>query len=159
MCAVRVEKAAAVGAELLNDFLRRDRALSDGLVGDCIHDLLALSLKDGLSRCIHFGDLHWLDKLCRVVRTKVLNYTLRNQYERTDNTDRQEYPKIAADQVNPEIPDGLHLATGNATNEGDRQHNPNGSRHEVVISQTCHLHEVAHGGFAPIVLPVGVGGE
>ena len=51
------------------------------------------------------------------------------------------------------------FAPRNAANECNRQRDSDRRRSEVVIRQPSHLGEIAHGGFAAIVLPVGVGGK
>ena len=67
--------------------------------------------------------------------------------------------RLQRDHVHPEIADGLHLPARDAANERDRQRDAHRRGHEVVIGEPGHLRQIAHRGFAGIVLPVGVGGE
>jgi hypothetical protein len=46
---------------------------------------------------------------------------------------------------------------GKTTDQGDGDYNPVGLGDEIVHGQPGHLHQIAHGAFAAIVLPVGVG--
>ena len=69
--AVRVEEAAAVGAELLDGFLRGDRALRD-------------RLRAGPSSRRH-----------DVVRLEVLDDSLRDEHQRDDDADGQQNPEQA----------------------------------------------------------------
>ena len=159
MRAVGVEEAAAVGAELLDDLLRGHRSLRDRLRGDRIHHRLAAGVNRRLAIGADVLDLLRLHQLYRVVGPQVLHHALRDQHQRAHNAERQQHPQAGADQVHPEIADGLHLAAGNAANEGNRQRDADRRRREVVVGEPGHLRQIAHGGFAGIVLPVGVGGE
>ncbi len=57
------------------------------------------------------------------------------------------------------LPSSLTLTAREAPDDGDGDGDARGGREEVVHRQRRHLGEVAHSGFATIVLPVGVGGE
>src|SRR5947208_10766295 len=66
--AVSVEETAAVGPQLFDDFLRSDRALTDGLVGYRVHHRLALSVHHRLTVWAGLPDLHRFDQFHCVVR-------------------------------------------------------------------------------------------
>src|SRR5438445_772014 len=76
--AVGVEKSAAISAQLFDNFLRCDRALSDGLVGYRVHHWLALAIHHRHTVWAGLLDLHRFDKFYRVVRFEVLNHPLRD---------------------------------------------------------------------------------
>ena len=73
--------------------------------------------------------------------------------------DGQQHPEGAAGEVDPEVAEGLHLAAGDAADEGDGERQADGGRPEVVRREAEHLGEVAHRGLGRVGLPVGVGGE
>ena len=56
--------------------------------------------------------LLWLDQFRRVVRVQVLDNALRNKDQRAHDAERQQHPQATANQVDPEIADGLHSAGG-----------------------------------------------
>ena len=120
MGAVCIEETAAICAQFLDDLLRSNRALRDGLVGDGVHHGFTISVHHGFA-VGHFRHLHGLDQFHRVVRLQILNHALRHEQQRSDDAGRQQNPKIAADQVNPEIADRLLLPASDAANECDRQ--------------------------------------
>ena len=159
MRAVGVEKATTVRAIFLDDFLRCDGALRDGLRRDVVHNGLAIRVHRGLAVGAQMGHLLWLDELHSVIRFEILYDALRNQEQSTDKRKWQQHPKTAADKIDPEIAKRLHLATRDAADERDGQHNPSGRRDEIVISEPRHLSEIAHGGLAGVGLPVSVGGK
>ncbi len=103
--------------------------------------------------------LHRLNQFDRVVRLQVLDDALRDQRERAHDAKREQYPERPADQVYPEIPDGLHLAASDPANEGNRKRNAYRRGNKVVIGKPGHLREIAHGGLARVGLPVRIGGE
>ena len=49
MSAIGVEEAAAVRAQFLNDFLRSNRPLGDGLLRDGVHHRLSLGVNNRLA--------------------------------------------------------------------------------------------------------------
>ena len=159
MGAVGIEETAAIGAQHLDGFLRRDRALRDGLVGDRIHHWLAvladhrLAIRSGLLDLLRFDQLH------RVIRLQILHHSLRNQSQRVDDAHRQQHPQRGARHVHPEVADGFLFPPRDAANEGDGQRDADRRRREVVIGESGHLGEIAHRGLTRVVLPVGVGGE
>jgi hypothetical protein len=51
------------------------------------------------------------------------------------------------------------LALRDAADEGDGDGDARRGRHDVVAGEAGHLGEIAHGGLAAVVLPVGVGRE
>src|ERR1700752_896037 len=108
MRAVRVEEAAAVGAELLDGLLRRDR-----------------SLRNRLPRA--FDGLH------RVVVLQVLHGALRHVQERADEADWRPAPERAAPPFPPEFADRLLLLLPEPADEGDGHRDAAGGRDEVVV--------------------------
>src|SRR5215470_17264811 len=111
--AVGVEKSAAICAQFLDDFLGCNRTLGNGLRGHCIHYRLALRIEYRLAvrRCFLY--LHGLDELHGVVGFEILNHALRNQHESADDAGGQKHPKIAANQIHPEVAEGLRLPPRN----------------------------------------------
>src|SRR5207245_11633457 len=114
MRAVGVEEAAAVRAELLDDFLRGDR-----------------SLRDRLLRAFNGRN--------NVVRPKVLDDTLRHEHQRTNETDREKDPETAPDDVDPEIAERVHFALRDTADERDRERDADGGRSKVVKGEAGHL--------------------
>ena len=76
MCTVCVEETAAIGAELLNDFLRSHRTLRDVLRRHRVHELLSIGTQYRFAACINFWDLHGLNQFRGVVRLQVLHHAL-----------------------------------------------------------------------------------
>ncbi len=146
--AVRVEKAAAVGAEHFDRLLRSDRALRDGLRRHSGGRAFAGSVGGGHGLR--------LQQLRSVVGAQVLHHALRHQHDRVDEADRQQHPEGRARQVDPEVAEGAHLLACDAADERDRQCEPGGCRPEIVRGEAEHLRQVAHGGFGRVGLPVGV---
>ena len=109
MGAVGVEKTAAVRAQHLNRFLRRDRPLRDHLVGHGIHHRLATLAHHRFPVRSHPLHLLWRDQFDRVIPSEVLHHTLRNQNHRVNDARRQQHPQGSARQVDPKIADGLFL--------------------------------------------------
>ena len=73
--------------------------------------------------------------------------------------DRQQHPERGPDHVDPEVADRVLLRLGDAADERDRHRDADRRRHEVVVGEPGHLREIAHGRFAAVGLPVGVGRE
>src|SRR5581483_1052940 len=113
--------------------LRSNWTLRNGLVCNDIHHLIAMGVKDRLARCVYLWDLHRLDELRGIVGLEILHHSLRHKNQRAHNAHWQKYPKIASDQIDPEVADGVHLAASNSANECNRENNADGGRHEVVI--------------------------
>src|SRR5581483_350143 len=61
MRAVGVEETTAIGAEFLNDLLRRNRALRDGLLSYCVGHRLTLVVDERLAIRSDLLNLHRLD--------------------------------------------------------------------------------------------------
>src|SRR5260370_3988878 len=85
MGAIRIEKAAAVGSEFLDDFLRSNWSLRNRLLSYSLRLLngIALGVLDhtsGSVLLVHFDRL-LLNQLRRVVRPEVLHHALRDQQE------------------------------------------------------------------------------
>src|SRR3954470_9929150 len=79
MCTVRLEEAAAVGAEFLDELLRRHRALRNRLIRDGVHHWLAIRADHRLSVRTILRHLKWFDQLRRVIWPQVLNNALGNE--------------------------------------------------------------------------------
>ena len=148
MCAVGVKESASICAELLDDFLRRHRALCDDLLGNGLRG--DLSMRAGDLRRVRLNQVH------RGVGFQVLHHALRNKNERAHKAKRQQHPKQAARHIDPEVSEFLCFSARDAANDHDRQHDPGRRRNEVVISQPSHLRQVAHCGFAAVHLPIRV---
>ena len=110
--------------------------------GPCAIDLL---------RALHRLDLR--------VGTEVLRHALPDQHQREDDADRQQHPQCGAGQIDPEVAQRLGAAAHEAANHRDRDRDAGRGGNEVVKGQPRHLGQVAHGRFAGVGLPVGVGGE
>jgi len=95
-----------------------------------------------------------LDALAADPATRVA--LLRGAGERgfTAGADIAEFPALLQEGADAGGP-----ATSQATNQRHGGHDARSGRHPVVGCQPSHLREIAHGGFARVVLPVGVGGE
>src|SRR6185503_5062213 len=149
---VRVEKPAAIGAQLLDDLLGSNRSLSDCLA--CL-SLGRFFSGDGIGLC----------KLLRFyqrslsVRFEVLNDALRHHCQGSDDAQRKQHIERTPGQINPEVADGLCLAARDAANKCDCQYYAGGCGHEVVESKPGHLYEVTHRRFAGVGLPVCVGSK
>jgi hypothetical protein len=131
---VGVEETAAVVAHLLDDLLRGDRATDDGLV-----------------RSGQRGD--------RVVGGEVLDRAPGHQDQRANHRQRQQQPDGGPGQVHPEVAELVRPGPGEPADHRDRHHQPDRGGQEVLHREPRHLGQVAHGGLAGVVLPVGVGGE
>jgi hypothetical protein len=129
---VDVVEATAVGAELLDDFLARDRSAGDGLLaaGQRVDDL--------------------------VVQVEVLDGTADDQDDREEHRDRQQDAERAADEVHPEVAEIAGAATGKASDQRHGDGHAHRCRNEVLHGEPCHLHQVTLGGFTRVGLPVGV---
>ena len=64
-----------------------------------------------------------------------------------------------ADEVDPEIAEGVALALRDAANERNRERDADGGRREIVVRQAGHLREIAHRRLAAVRLPVRIGHE
>ena len=87
MGGVGVEEAAAIGAELLDRYLRGDRALRDRLLGA-------------------------FERRRVDVGAEVLRHALPDQAQRDDDRQRQQHVERAARQIDPEIADRLAPSGG-----------------------------------------------
>ncbi len=131
---VGVVEAAAVVAQLLDDFLGRHRPADDGLVpaGQRGH---------------------------RVVGGEVLHHAARDQDDRAEHRQRQQQPQHGPGHVHPEVAEPVGPGPDEPADDRDRDREPDRGGEEVLHRQAAHLGQVAHRGFAGVVLPVGVGGE
>ena len=126
---VRIEEPAAIGAEHLDGFLRRHRAL-----------------RNGLHRPFERRDFG--------IRVKVLDHSLRAQQQSRCDGNRQQDVYRAAYEIDPEVADRLRRMPREPADHRDRHHDSRGRREEVVRGQADHLREIAHGGLGRIRLPV-----
>ncbi len=131
---VRVHEAAAVGAELLDYFLRRDRPLRDRLRSA-------------------------LERLRIYVRTEVVRHSLPNEYQREDERYRKQHPQRRAREIDPEVANRLCAAPRETANHRRRHRDSRRRRKKVVRRQPDHLRQVAQRLLARVCLPVGVGRE
>src|SRR2546425_11582721 len=99
---IRIEESAAVCAQFLDYLLRRDRRLSDSLIGHRLSGLLP-----GIRVCL--GDLLGFDQRHLSIRLEVLNHSLRYQCERSDYAKRKQHVERTPGQINPEVSDSLRL--------------------------------------------------
>ena len=134
MGGVGVEEAAAVVAQLLDEFLRGDRAVGDRLL-----------------RAFEGGD-----RLGRVPR---LRHTLPDQHEGSDEGDRQQDVQHAAGQVDPVVADRGRAAPRETAEQGDRDGQAGGGRGEVADGEDGGLGQVRRARLTGVVLPVRVGLE
>ena len=65
----------------------------------------------------------------------------------------------AAGHIDPVIADGLRRMSDQAAYQGDQYRHTGGRGKKVMDPQSQHLGKVAHGGFAAVALPVGIGRE
>src|SRR2546423_860009 len=156
MCAVGVEESSAVRAPLFDDLLRGDWPLGNALISDGVDHRLAGCIHHGLTISVYYLYLLWFDELHGVVRLQVLRNSLPDQQKRPHYTKRKQYPKRAANEIDPKISDRFLFPAHNAANERNGQHNSDCRRDEVVVCEPRHLGEVAHRCLASVVLPIGV---
>ncbi len=128
---VRVEEAAAVRAELLDDLLGGDRTE---------RDLLADARRRGHRRVV----------------PERLDHALRGEHDRADDRDRQQHVEQRARQVDPEVSDAVAAAADDSADQGDDDGDPDRRREEVLHGEAGHLREVGHRRLAAVVLPVRV---
>ncbi len=81
MSAVGIEETATVRSELLDELLRSNRALRDGLLGNRVHHRLAVGAHRWLAIGSQMRNLLRLHDLHRVVRLQVLHNPLRHQHQ------------------------------------------------------------------------------
>ena len=134
MGGIGVEEAAAVGAELLDDFLARHRP--DG---------------DRLLRPFERGRIDRAGKRLRNAEGE--------QDEGADERDRQQDVERHAGHIDPEIADRRGGRAGESAHQRERHREAGRRRQEVVHGEAEHLGEIAHRGLAAVVLPVRVGDE
>ena len=134
MSPIGVEESTTVRAQVLDDFQRGHRPLSDGL-----------------PRAVESGGLS--------VRVEIHRHTLPRQKQRSHHRQRQQHPKDRAHQVNPEVAEGGSAIARHATNEGDSDRQAGCACKKVLHREAHDLAEVAHGGFAAIGLPGSCGSE
>src|SRR5215469_13845554 len=109
MRTVGVEEAAAVGSELLNDFLRGHWALSNGLLGDGVHHWLAVGIDRWFAIGTHVWNLLRFDQRRLVVGPQILHDALRDQNYSCNYADGQQHPQCRPHQVDPKVANGFLL--------------------------------------------------
>ena len=159
MRTVRIEKSSAIGAQHLDGFLRSDWALRNGLIGDGIHHRLAILADHRLSVRAGLLYLLRLDQFRRVVRFQVLHDPLRNQRQSVNNAHWQQQPQRRPRHVHPKVANRFFFPPSNAAHERNGQRNAHGCRNKIVICEPRHLGEIAHRGFARVILPICIRGE
>ncbi len=131
---IGVEKAAAVGAKLLDDLLARHRPDRNRLLG---------AFERG-----------------RVDRAgKSLRHAESDENERADDGARQQKIKRDPGQIGPEIADRGRRGARKASHQREGHGEASRRGDEIVHGETEHLGQMAHRRLAGIVLPVGVGDE
>ena len=131
---IGVEKAAAVGAELLDDLLARHRAD-----------------RDGLFRAFQRR---------RVNRSgERLRHAERDQHKRADESDRQENVEGDPRHIGPEIADRRRRGARKAAHQREGHGEAGRRGDEIMHGEADHLGQMAHRRLAGVVLPVGVGDE
>ncbi|MND30249.1 hypothetical protein D3C80_207780 [compost metagenome] len=131
---IGVEETATIGAEHLDRKLRGDRAE-----------------RDRLFRTFQRRGFH--------VSAKGLRHAEKDEDQRQQDAERQKQVKRGAGHIDPEIADRFARGAGKTTDQGNRDRDAGRGRQEILDSQPRHLGQIRHGGFAAIVLPVGVGDE
>ena len=128
---IGVEEAAAVGAELLDDFLARHRSDRNGLLRPFERGRV-----DGAGESLRNAERH--------------------KDEGENHRDRQEDVERHPGQIDPEIADRRGGRAGESAHQREGHREAGRGRQEVVHGEAEHLGQMAHRGLAGIVLPVGV---
>ena len=131
---VGVEEAAAVGAQLLDRLLRGDRSAGQHL----------RTADEGL----HLGEA-----------VEVLDDAGGEQCDRSDDRQRKQQPESAANQVDPEVAEGVGAASGEPADERDGYGDAHSRRDEVLDGESGKLHRVPQRELGRVRLPVGVRDE
>src|SRR5579864_1228069 len=76
VCAIGIHESAAVGAQHLDGFLRRNWPLRDGLLSDRVHQRFAISIEYWLAILSDLLHLLRFNKLHRVIRLEILDHSL-----------------------------------------------------------------------------------
>ena len=134
MGGVGVEESAAVGAQHLDGFLRRHRALRDGLLRP---------FERGRHR----------------VRVQILDHALRAENQRRDDRDRHQNIQGGARQSAQKLPIVFTDWRANPRTSAMAMASPAAADSEIMHRQPGHLDEVTQVGFGRIALPVRVGDE
>jgi hypothetical protein len=131
---VGVEEAAAVGAELLDRRLARDRTHRQHLLRP-------------------FNGRH------RDVVREILDRPLLHEQQGQDERRGEKEVQGAANQVDPEVADAGARTAGNPARQGDRAGDPRRGGRKVVEGELHHLRQIRHRRFARVRLPVRIGRE
>ncbi len=134
MRGVGVEEATTIRPQHLDHFLGGDRPLRDHLFGAFQRRRLGIGVQ-------------------------VLRHAERHEHQRAHDGDRQQHVQRAAGHIDPEIADGLHRGPRETANQRDGERDAGGGADKIMHRQSGHLHQIAHGGFGHVRLPVRVGDE
>jgi hypothetical protein len=131
---VCVEEASAIGAEVLDDFQRGHRPLSNDLAGS-------------------------IERMGDDVVVEVHRNSLADEEQRPEERAGRENPEEAAGEIDPEVTQGLETFAGEASDEGDADGQAHRAGEKILYAEAHHLAGIAHGVFARIGLPGAGGGE
>ena len=118
MRGVRVKESTTVRTQLLDRFLRCDRAARQ-ILG---------STTDG----VDLGEA-----------VEVLHDATHDQDHGGDHGQRKQQAQDAAGQVDPEVADGARPAASKAAHQRNSHRDTDGCRHKVLYGEPRHLHHVA----------------
>ena len=171
VCRVGIEEAAAIGSQQLDGLLRRH-----GPHGQCLRSragLLHLYVARRIQQRHAIGASHrrLVDRCLQgrhlPVAVKVLDDALRHEENGDHQGNRHQHPQRDAREIGPDIADGAKARAGHApvsaalcrkaTNQRKGHGDAGRRREEILHRQPKHLRQVAHGAFAAVSLPVGVG--
>src|ERR1700678_1446441 len=128
MGSIRVEKAAAIGPQILDDLQRGDWTLR--------YDLQRTfdGSDDGIGMEVHRN-------------------ALPDQQRGTEQCSGQKDPEQSTCQINPKVAQRVGELPGKASNEGDAHGQTRGASQKVLRAESDHLAEIAHRVLARVSLP------
>ena len=124
MGAISVEESSTVGTEFLDYFLRGDGALGNHLLRDRLCRGLTVSARDLRSERLNQIDCG--------VRPKILNHTLRDQNQRTDQANWEQNPEETTRRIDPEVPEFIRLLSRDAADDNDGENNADGGGCKIM---------------------------